>query len=435
LRVIVVGGGFAGVAAAVALSEAGHRVELHEARSSLGGRSYHVPAPDGFPVPLDNGPHLFLGCYHQTFALLDKLGRDRLFHWIDPMELTWLLPGGKRVSLRAGSLPAPFHLIWGLLGSDAFPFAEKISLMKSIGRLHRLSLPGQTVAQFLSESQAGPVSRARFWGPFTRAVVNMMPEEAPLEALASALRLSFFIARRNGAFVVAKIPLGDLWGGSVGTFLAVHGGRLRLGSRVESVEIKGNRVVSACNAGGEKLEADAWVSAVPPAALLRLFPGEPWVKPLEKLGHSPMVCVHLHLDRPVLQGHLACLEGARFEFLFNRNANWDLRIPGQVLSFVGSADRDLVAKNEGELLDLARSELVARCPGASEARVLAGRVTKEMSATFAWTLTSGPLRPGAGSPLPNLALAGDWTDTGLPATIEGAVRSGISAAQSLPTHQ
>jgi uncharacterized protein with NAD-binding domain and iron-sulfur cluster len=126
--------------------------------------------------------------------------------------------------------------------------------------------------------------------------------------------------------------------------------------------------------------------------------------------------------------HFACLAGSRFEWVFNRNLNWDLAIKGQLLSGRASADKSLADHPENELLEIAWKELIERCPRAAKANRLAERVTKEMSATFAWTPASSILRPTAQTPIPNLALAGDWTATGLPATIEGAVQSGLRAA-------
>jgi predicted NAD/FAD-dependent oxidoreductase len=188
---------------------------------------------------------------------------------------------------------------------------------------------------------------------------------------------------------------------------------------------------SAQTGSGAKLHADAWVFAVPPTRLAQLLPEEPWVPASEALGSSPIVTAHFHLDRKVMEPHLACLAEARFEWVFNRNQNWDLPMEGQVLSLLSSADKDLAARPEGELLDIAWKELVDHCPQAGKAVRLADRVTKELHATFAWTLGSDPLRLPTRTPVANLALAGDWTDTGLPATIEGAVLSGRRAAESI----
>jgi squalene-associated FAD-dependent desaturase len=431
MRVVVVGGGFAGISAAVTLAEQGHGVELHETRATLGGRVHHGPPPAGFPVPLDNGPHLFSGAYHETFSLLRRLGRDNPFHWIDPLRLDWFLPGGDMVSLKAAALPAPLHLACGLLTSNAFTFREKADLFGTLLALRRAEGKDLTIAQYLSERKCTHKTLQLFWDPFTRAVANMQPEDAPLEALTSTLPKMFFGSRRDSAFAVARVPLGDLIGESVGNFLERHGGHLALRSSVESVQVQDGKVHFAQTTSGAKLHADAWVFAVPPTRLAQLFPDEPWIPSGETLGSSPIVTAHFYLDRSVMDLHLACLPGAKFEWVFNRNRNWDLTLKGQILSLLSSADPDLAGRPEPELLDLAWRELVERCPRAAAAERLAGRVTKEMSATFAWTPASGSLRLPARTPLSNLALAGDWTATGLPATIEGAVLSGRLAAETI----
>jgi zeta-carotene desaturase len=431
MRVIVVGGGFAGVSAAVTLADRGHAVELHEIHSALGGRAHHVPPPPGFPVPLDSGPHLFSGAYHETLDLLQKLGRENVFHWIDPLELNWLLPGGTSVSLNAVPLPAPFHLAWGLLLSDAFTFRHKCGLLSDLWSLRSIEPHGKTVAQYLDENMVAAQVRKRFWEPLTRAIINMPPELAPLEGLTSTVPRMFFGNRKDASFAVARMPLSDIFGDSVSRFLEKHQSRVFLRSIVESVQTHDGRVQSAQTNTGEKLHADAWVFAVPPARLAQLLPEVTWANHTEALGSSPIVSAHFFLDHPIWEGHFACLDGARFEWLFNRNQNWDLPIQGQVLSLLASADKDLAAKNEKDLLEIAWKELTDRCPEASGAKVLAERVTKEMNATFAWTLVNGSHRPVARTPLSNLALAGDWTATGLPATIEGAVISGRLAAESL----
>jgi squalene-associated FAD-dependent desaturase len=383
---------------------------------------------------LDNGPHLFSGAYHETFSLLKKLGRENLFHWVDPLKLDWYLPGGKIVSLKTAPLPAPFHLIWGLLTSNAFTLREKSAISKTLFALRRTKPNRQTVAQFLGERKISGNAVKLFWEPFTRAVANMPPETTPLDALTSTLPRMFLRSRRDSAFAVARVPSSDLFGDSVGRFLEQHQGRLILRSSVESIQTQGERVLSAQTASGEKLHADGWVFALPPVHLAQLLPEESWVPSPESMGASPIITAHFYLDQNVMAPHFACLANSRFEWVFNRNLNWDLPIKGQLLSVLASADKNLASRPEKELLEIAWKELKERCPRVAEAKCLAERVTKEMSATFAWTLASEALRPQAQTPLVNLALAGDWTATGLPATIESAVLSGQSCARLFIPH-
>lgn len=152
-KVIVVGGGYAGLAAATALAEAGHSVDLLESRGFLGGRAYSIAPSETFPAPMDNGPHLFMGCYAETLRLFRRIGVEKNLQWIDPLALAWLTPGGREVSLKCTPWPAPLHLAWGLLFSNAFPWGEKISLARALSAFSRKPFkipPGvETVAQYL----------------------------------------------------------------------------------------------------------------------------------------------------------------------------------------------------------------------------------------------------------------------------------------------
>jgi len=433
MRIHVVGGGFAGVSAAVRLAESGHAVHLFESRGALGGRCNSVAPPPGFPLPLDNGPHLFMGAYHETRALLETLRIPDPFHWIDPLTLAWLLPGGRRVSLEAAPLPAPFHLLFGLLESDAFSPGDKRRLVLALVKLRFARYPGLTVVQFVKREGFGLGAQDRFWGPLTRAICNVAPEQAPLEALAEVFRKAFFGRRFDSALAVPRVPLGEILGDSVARYLADRGGEVHLREGFTAMGRDDLQLVGQ-TPKAEALRADAWVLAVPPERLAALLPGELWAQPPAGLGKSPIVTAHLRLSHPVLEGHLVGLSGAAFEWVFNRNANQDLRMEGQVLSLVCSADEALAKKPESELLALAWGELRDRCPAAKKAELVAGRVTKEPAATFRLTLETAPLRPGPSTPLPKVVLAGDWTDTGLPATVEGAVLSGRMAAGNLLRH-
>jgi zeta-carotene desaturase len=258
----------------------------------------------------------------------------------------------------------------------------------------------------------------------------MQPDRAPLKAMGNVIRRAFFISRGHSDLGLPARPLGEILGGSVEQALSSRDGSVRLKTGVARIEIDGERL-KGFTAQDETLEADAWVFAVPPDRLAALFPREPWAQVLPRLGKSPIVTAHLYLSRVVMDGHLIGLPGAEFEWVFNRNANWDLDIPGQVLSLVSSADKNLQACPEAELTALAFALLKDRLPGARKCELRAARVTREPAATFEWTPDSDAWRPGPSTPLPGVFLAGDWTDTGLPATLEGAVISGRRAARSV----
>lgn len=435
-KVLVVGGGFAGISAATALAEAGHQVELLESRSSLGGRVYSIPSKDNFPAPVDNGPHLLMGCYEETLKLLERLGERDAFHWIDPLRLTWFDRGGQVLELNCAPLPAPFHLAWGFLTSNAFPWGEKLAMAKALQRFARkpFSLPKDTgtLDKFLTATGQGPRSRERFWIPLCNAVMNVPPDQAPTAGLGEVLNRIFFHSRRASALAIPARPLSEMGFPKVGPYLEKKGGRVLTGEGIQSFIVDG-KGFSLTSRSGKNFTADALVWAIPPSNLSALWPQGAWDKPKDwvRLGKSPIVSVHVILSGKVTQEAMFGLPGAQFEWVFNRNADWGWKGKEgeQYLSFTASAAEGLGTMKDQELVELAMKELRERCPAAKDFQALRSKATREMAATFRWTLEIGALRPTTETPYPNVFLAGDWTDTGLPATIEGACLSGHRAAQ------
>lgn len=455
-KVIVVGGGYAGLAAATALAEAGLAVELFESRGVLGGRAYSIAPSGAFPAPVDNGPHLFMGCYEETFKMFARIGLGRSFHWINPLALAWLTPGGKGVSLKCAPLPAPLHLAWGLLFSNAFSFPEKLSMARALRAFSRkpFQVPEGvgTVSQFLDATAQGPAARERFWVPLCNAVMNVPPAIAPVQGLGEVLRRVFFGSRADSALCVARVPLGDLVSEKTGAYLQTKGGQVHLHEGVQELNLRGGALAVKTRSGAVH-PGDALILALPPSPLAALWPAGSWEASshFPQMGKSSIVSVHVLLAQPVLEGHLIGLSGARFEWVFNRNANWAYRDQGvdtpkvstqpnlapsleaqgqvQYLAFTASAADDLARLKDPELVSLAMKELVDRCPRAQGVQVLHSKVTREMAATFVWNKETDKFRPPCQTPYPNVFLAGDWTDTGLPATLEGACLSGHRAAE------
>ena len=435
-KVIVVGSGYAGVSAATALAEQGIPVNLLESRGSLGGRVYSIPPSESFPAPVDNGPHLLMGCYRETLRLFDRLRVSDPIHWIDPLSLSWLLSNGKKASLRCANLPAPMHLAMGLLFSNAFPLGEKISLALALRAFSEkpFVIPAgvQTVAQYLDASSQGPQTRERFWIPLCNSVMNIAIEKAPIRGLGEVLNRIFFGTRRDSALGVVAKPLSEVAFPQVAGYLSERGGSLQLSEGIQEFKVspKGFSLVSR---SGKTFSEDALVWAVPPSSLSALWPKGPKVamKDLSKLGKSPIISVHVILSQSVTNEHFVGLSGATFDWVFNRNANWNWKGEGYYLSFTASAAENLASLKDPELLELAMGELQVRCPAARQAQVLHSKVTREMAATFQWTLETDSLRPPCDTPFPHVFLAGDWTSTSLPATIEGACQSGHLAAEKV----
>jgi len=304
-----------------------------------------------------------------------------------------------------------------------------------------------TVAVYLDLTGQGPVSRERFWVPFTRSVTNLPPADAPLSLLSTALYRIFSGRRFNNALGLARYPLGDVLFPRVARWLETRGGHLFLNRPARGFERPEGSFLLRDNTG-QRHEADVLLWAVPPYFLASYIGDRP-AHPTEEdgpvdpkdpaaLGKMPIISVNAILDRSVINGAFVGLSGARFDWAFNRNENWGWRSPageGQYLSLVASAADDLVAKGDGELLSLAVGELRERLgSGPSSFKLRHSKVVREIAATPRLTLDVLKLRPSFVTPVPGMFLAGDWTDTGLPATVEGAVLSGHRAAAAALSH-
>jgi squalene-associated FAD-dependent desaturase len=436
-KVIVVGGGFAGIAAATALAEKGIAVELLESRGFLGGRAYSTESPS-FPAPLDNGPHLFMGCYHETWRLFERLNCTGSFQAIDPLRLSWLLNGGQKVSLQCAPLPAPFHLIWGLFTTDAFSWKEKFSLTKALmcfsKKPFKISSDIKTIAQFMNLTRQGLRSRELFWIPLCNAVMNVSVDLAPIQGFGEVLHRVFFGSRHDSALVLADKPLSEIGFKKVPVYLENHQGSVHFHDGVQAFKVSTN-TFEITTRSGQTYSGDALIWAVPPTSLAALWPLGDWqrINSLSQLGKSPILSVHLIVSQPLIHEQLAGLSGGRFEWVFNRNANWNYQGEGQYLSLVASAAESLGRQSEKELVDLAVQELKDRLPISLTWEVLHAKVTREMAATFIWTAETDNFRLPCETPYPHVFLAGDWTMTGLPATIEGACLSGHRAAEKVKT--
>jgi squalene-associated FAD-dependent desaturase len=431
-KVIVVGGGFAGITAATALAEKGIAVELLESRGFLGGRVYSAENPS-FPAPLDNGPHLFMGCYHETWKLFKRLNCTGSFQTIDPLRLSWLLTGGQKASLQCALLPAPFHLIWGLFTTNAFSWKEKLSLTKALmcfsKKPFKINPDIKTIAQFMNFTRQGPQSRELFWIPLCNAVMNVSVNMAPIQGFGEVLHRVFFGNRHDSSLVLANKPLSEIGLKEVPAYLENRQGSVRFHEGVQSFKVSAD-TFEITTRSGQTYSGNALIWAVPPASLTALWPVNDWQKinSLPQLGKSPILSVHLIVSQPLIHEQLVGLSGCRFEWVFNRNANWNYQGEGQYLSLVASAAEALSRQSEKELVDLAVQELKDRLPSSLTWEVLHAKVTREMAATFIWTTETDSFRLPCETPHPHIFLAGDWTATELPATIEGACLSGHRAA-------
>ena len=397
MKVAVVGGGLAGLAAALELVDAGHDVTVLEARPTLGGAVQTLPERQGDPEPPpDNGQHIALGCFTEYLRFLDRIGEGGSY-LRTRLGLPVIDEGGRSATI-ASSLPT-------LLAYSHLPLRDRARLPVTTLRMRSVkSRPGETFGELLR--RLGETSEAidRFWDVFIRPAHNLPADEVDAEAGLFTVRTALLGPRANSDLILPTKPLGWTHGDAAGRAL---GDRVRLERRVETLD---------------ELDADAIVLAVPPRESARLL-GEPD----PGLEDSPIVSVHLWFDRPLLDEPLAALLGSDAHWVFDRGALTGSRPErGQYLTVVSSGVPELLEVRGRELVEQIAGQLTQRL---GEAELLWSRVSREPYATIA--LRPGLRRPGVETSRPDVARAGAWTDTGWPATMESAIRSGRLAAQHI----
>jgi squalene-associated FAD-dependent desaturase len=440
-KVAVIGGGLAGITAAIALAESGADVTLLEARPRLGGATCSF-SRDGLTV--DTGQHIFLGCCTAYRGLLDRLGMTEHATVQGRFDVTVLAPGAdgrpRKARLRRTALPGPLHMLPALGRYPFLSLAERAKVARPALAMRFVdpadpAADTQRFGDWLARRGQSERIRRALWDLFSVSALNIAGDDASL-ALAAVVVKTGLLGKNNAADIgVPTLPLGELHGDAGGTLLAKLGARVMMGTKVAAVEPSGTgyRIQLA---QGEPLAADAVVLAVPHEKAAPLIPAgalpEQTVAGWAGLGASPIVNVHVIYDRPVMDLPFVAAIDSPVQWVFDRTRISGLDQPGhQYLAISLSAADQYADTPVAELQEQFVPALAELFPAARDAEVTEFFVTRERRATFRQTPGSGALRPKAATARPGLALAGAWTDTGWPDTMEGAVRSGLAAAAQL----
>ncbi len=434
-RVAVIGGGLAGLSAGCALADAGYCVELFERRPYLGGRasSYELP---GTGEVVDNCQHVLLGCCTNLIDFYRRLGVQQQIRWYD--EITFILPGGKSSTLKAGALPAPFHAAPSFLDSSVLDFRDKLAIARAMTALVP-ALPNDDGENFLSWLvRHGQTQKTidRFWGPVLVSALNEDLDRVSVRYAALVFRESFLKSAEAGRMGVPSVPLSQLYG-TAAQYIAERGGNVHLRASVDSVCADADGV-QLC-VGGEDVRADFAILATPSGRVEKLLPDVPELidlcRGLRKLESSPITGIHLWFDREITLLEHAVLLERTIQWMFHKSkilaTRRDSAQNSSYVELVVSSSNTLVDKSRGEIIEVAVRELGEFFPVVREAKLTKSAVIKEIHATFAPMPGVDAFRPSNHSPWPRLFLAGDWTATGWPSTMEGAVRSGYGAAEAL----
>lgn len=439
--IVVIGGGLAGIAASVRLALAGRPVLLLEQRARLGGRAYSLRDAASGDV-IDNGQHVLTGACTASLSLFRTLGTDDALTRQRDLRIEFIDTGGASSTLRCPPLPAPLHLLAGLLRLRALPLGDRLAALRVGWALRRLGAAGDldalTVEAWLDRLRQPEAARRHLWRPLAEAIVNETADRASALPLARTLAESFLGGRAHSGILMAAAGLSRLYEAAAPPFLEARGGRVETGARATAIVTEGNggadRVTGVRTSDGALREASGVIAAVPHQVLPALLP-ERWraaapFAALPALGSAPIVSVHLWLDRRVTSLPFAGLLGTEAQWVFNREAIAS-DVSGHLLTLVHSAAHRQAERTAADLALAGMEELRRAIPEARAARLLRFRVIKERRATFSARPGTDRLRPGPVTPLHGLWLAGDWTATGLPATIESAVRSGNAAGDAV----
>jgi squalene-associated FAD-dependent desaturase len=454
--VIVIGGGLAGLAASVALAESGVRVRLFEQRPFLGGRAASYELPNGEHV--DNCQHVTFGCCTNLDDFYRRVGSGDKIKFFDRMLL--LDPQGRRGEMHAGILPAPFHMTGSFLTFAPLGLKDKIaiarafnSIIQSGGHPKEVDEPGGiSMLEWLQRRKQTPAAISRFW---RTVLVSALSEE--LDRIDARYGIDVFwkavLSTKHGYRMgVPAVALGELYEGCRQA-IETRGGEVIFRSPLRGLRFEDNKLVAVQFDGAREETADAYVLALPHGIVSELLPNavkesEPALAGLDKIADAPITGVHFWFDRQVMSEPFISLLDTTTQWIFNKSALYagaatngsaptsdvspaHSASNSQYLQLVISASYDLLQKPRQEIIDLCLKEVRHALPAARDANLLKSTVIKEAAATFSPQPGVDRWRPKQETSIAGLFLAGDWTATGWPATMEGAVRSGYLAAEAV----
>jgi zeta-carotene desaturase len=413
---VILGGGLAGLSAAAALGQAGYKVDLLESRAFLGGRATSWPVGEQADV-VDNCQHILLRCCHNLMDFYSRLGVEDKIQFYS--EFYFIEPGGRRSNMKRGILPAPFHFTESFLQMRFLSPMDKLriglAMLAIRSERHRTDLDRISMLDWLHEKKQSKQAIERYW---RQVLVSAINEELDQMAAAHGFQvfwLSMLADNKSYEMGVSTVPLGDLYCQNswdrVGA-VTIHGR-----TPATQIEIQNSRVFSV-TARDKRYSADYYISALPFERLRTLG------IPVPEIEHSPITSIHLWFDRQITPLPHATLLDRNIHWMFNKDG-------GRYVQLVVSASRSFTEMSRAEIISLALRELAEFFPTLKDAKLEKAQVIKEVRATISARPGLEELRPASETVLGNFFLAGDWTKTGWPSTMEGAVRSGYLAAEAV----
>ena len=446
--VAIAGGGLAGLAAGCALAEAGFRVTLFERRPYLGGRASSYQHP-GTGEIVDNCQHVLLGCCTNLLDFYRRAGVQDKIRWYE--KLTFLEPGGRASVIAPSALPAPLHTALAFLRVDCLSLRDKMAISRAMAALAPATPPdrGESFLDWLKRHGQTKQAIERFWKTILVSALNEDLDQVSVPYAAQVVRESFLKSAAAGLMGIPTVPLTDLYS-QTGDYIRARGGEIQFRAGVESFRAETSEVSVTTN--GEEQKFDYLVLAVPFDVLGRILPDTPSAAPLAaalgQFSTSPITGIHLWFDRQISELDHAVLLDRTIQWMFHKSRLIDVRNNearnnedrnnearengrGSYVELVVSCSRSLVEKSKAEIVEMAVKEAEEFFPDACEAKLMKSTVIKEVHATYSPRPGIDQYRPKPETAWPRVFVAGDWTATGWPATMEGAVRSGYLAAEAL----
>jgi len=434
--VLIIGGGLAGLSAACELADKGFQVTLIEQRPYLGGRASSFYYQE-MEEEVDLGQHVFMRCCTHYLEFLHKLGVQHKIY-LQPSFKVKVFKDKRMGIIASSHLPAPFHLLPSFLNFPFYSGKDKFFILYALLHVlfsNRATADARSFYHWLKKRYQSEEAIEGFWNFIIRPALNEGVHQASAELGLMVFQEAFLKA--HGADIgYATVGLSKLLEEAI-EFIKRRGGEVLLGQRAKTLLLENDRVTGVALVPDQVLHGDLFLSALPPDALLQLLPEDwrlhPFFAPAAKLPWNPIVNIHIRYDRAVTEIDFAAFLGSSVQWIFNKSRilGRDAKEQYQYLCISLSDARQYIDMSREELLQLFSKELGELFPEARKARVLSFLVTKQRRATFSAAPEAQKYRLPHRTPIQNLWLAGDWTATGWPSTMEGAVRSGIACSQEI----
>jgi zeta-carotene desaturase len=443
---IIIGGGLSGLSAAVELALNNRKVLLLEQHPSCGGRAISY-RDSVMHCNVDNGQHLLMGCYHSTRRYLRLIGSENLVSLQPSLSIQYIHKNQTRAVFQCPDIPPPLHLLFGILQFSPIPWRDRLKTLRiAFAILHATeqkeqSLETKTVDEWLIALGQSSLTRQYLWDIITIGALNNHPKNVSALMLFRILRAAFLGERENASLLIPKADLTELFISPAIRFIKARGGEVKKNCRVSKIFFKRDKAISVQTNEKKKLSASSFICSVPWYEAGKLIPDVFQHRDGTLFRSSPIISFHIWFDRQVTDLEFAALIDTRIQWFFNKsmseqiNKSLSNKNTTQYLTLVMSDSEEFIEKDKQELLRIAIEDLSNVLPDVKQAKVVHSKIIKEKRATFSPVTGLEEVRPHCQTLYQNLFLAGDWTSTGYPATIESAIMSGQRAAKSVLEQQ